>query len=332
MKNGFSVKRSAFLRITLLGVLGASPAGAQQTGKTYRVAILTARGDATNNVFLDAFRRALSRLGYQEGKNLEVVVHNSGGDLKQLPTLATELVRTNVDVIVASSSPAIAAAQHATRSVPIVMLQTSDPFRFVASLARPGGNITGEANMDAELEGKRLQLLKELVPRMQRVAIIRDPANLGNLASWREAQSVAHRLGLQAFAVDMRSSEQIGAAFAAIRHLRADAVVVLPDAVTNINEARIAQLMTAQRLPAIYSLGANDAAHFGELMAYGASQVAGWEQAASYVDRILKGAKPADLPVERPTTFELVVNLKTAREIGVTVPQSILLRADQVIR
>ena len=238
-------------------------------------------------------------------------------------------MRAKPDVIVAAGSPVIAAVQHATKSVPIVMLNTSDPFRFVASLAKPGGNITGLASMDAELEGKRLQLLVELVPRMQRVAVIRDPENVGNLATWRAAQSVAHEHGIQALPVDVRSPQDINAAFKTIRNLRADAIIVLPNAVTNTNPARIEQLASSQKLSAIYSGGLGGS---GALLSYGASSKASFAQAASYVDRILKGANPADLPVEQPTTFELIVNLKTARASGITVPQSILLQATQVIR
>jgi putative tryptophan/tyrosine transport system substrate-binding protein len=326
------VRRSAVLGLALLGVLSGSLASAQSAGKTYRVGILTARTVASDRPFLDAFRRAMSSLGYEAGKNLEIVYRYTSGQNTRLSVLAAELVRANVDVIVASSSPAIAAVQHATTSVPIVMLQTSEPFRFVASLARPGGNITGMDPMEAELEGKRLQLLKELVPRIQRVAVMRDPSNPGNLVSWREAQSVAHRLGIEAFAVDVRSAQQIDAAFETIRRLDADAVLVLPAGVFNLRAAHIVRLVTAQRLPAVYSLVENVPAQLGELMMYGASNVAAWGQAAGYVDRILKGAKPADLPIERPTTFELIVNLKAAHDIGITVPQSILLRADRVIR
>lgn len=321
------MKRSAVLGFALLGVLGGSPAGAQQSGKTYRVAILTATSTFAQTAAADTFRRALSALGYEEGKNLELL--SRAADPAQLPAFAAELVRAKPDVIVAAGSPEIAAVQHATKSVPIVMLNTSDPFRFVASLAKPGGNITGLATMDAELEGKRLQLLIELVPRMQRVAVIRDPENPGNLATWRQAQSVARAHGIQVLPVDVRSSKDIDAAFRTIRNLRAGAIIVLPNIATNTDPARIEQLATAQRLPAIYSgaLGG-----FGALLSYGASSTAAFTQATSYVDRILKGAKPADLPVAQPTTFELIVNLKTARAIGITVPQSILLQATQVIR
>lgn len=307
--------------------MSESPAAAQQAGKIYRVAILTGRAPTAQRLANETFRRALSALGYVEGKNLEIA--SRSGSPAQLSALATDLVRAKPDVLVAASSPVIAAAQYATKSVPIVMLNTSDPFRFVASLAKPGGNITGLANMDADLEGKRLQLLVELVPRMRRVAVIRDPDNVGNVASWRVAQSVARGHGIQALPVDVRSPAEINAAFKMIRNLRADAVIMLPSAVTNDNPARIVQLATAQRVPAIYSGGAPGS---GALIGYGASAIAAFTQAASYVDRILKGAKPADLPVERPTTFELVVNLRTARAIGITVPQSILLQATRVIR
>jgi len=316
----------------MLAVLRESPAGAQQTGKTYRVGILSGRAPEDDRMNLDAFRRSLSGLGYQERKNLDIVYRSASGDSERYPELAADLVRAKLDVIVAQGTPAIAAAKRATTSVPIVMTNSSEPvgFGFIVSLARPGGNITGPANMDVELIGKRLQLLKELVPRLRRVAVIGNPSDVANLAGWREAESDARRLGMTAVAVEIRSSDQIDAAVKTLPHLRADAIVVLPDTVMLSNAVRIVRLVAAQKLPAVYQNSSYTAA--GGLMFYGPSEIATWSRAATYVDRILKGAKPADLPVERPTTFELIVNLKAARDIGITVPQSILLRADQVIR
>jgi len=316
----------------MLGVVGRAPASAQQAGKTYRVGILTGNTLASDRPLLDSFRRTLSGLGYQEGKNLDIVYRGAGGDYKRLPEFAADLVRAKPDAIVAAGTPMIAAAKRATTSVPIVMTDNPDPvgFGFIVSLARPGGNITGTMNMNAELNGKRLQLLKELVPRLQRVAVLRNPSNSGNLAEWRVAESVARTLGIAAFAVDIRSADQIDGALKTIPHLRADAILVLPDAATVGNAAHVVQLVAAQRMPAIYSLDVFTAV--GGLMVYAASSVAIWSQTATYVDRILKGAKPADLPVEQPTTFELIVNLKTARNLGITFPQSILLRATEIIR
>lgn len=326
------MKRSAVLGLALLGVLGGSPAGAQQAGKTYRVGILTARTPAFDRPLLDAFRRAMAALGYREGINLEIVYRGAGGNMKRLPQLAAEIVRAKPDVIVASAVLAIAAAKRATTSVPIVMAEVSDPVSagFIASLARPGGNITGGANMDAELAGKRLQLLKELVPHLRCIAVVRNPANPATMAQWRGAESVLGTSGISQVAIDIRSADQIDAALKTVAHQHVDAIIVLPDAVTLNNAARIVRLVAAQRLPAIYQQVTFIAV--GGLIAYGTSEIADWRRAATYVDRILKGAKPADLPVEQPTTFELVVNLKTARSLGITVPQSILLQATQVIR
>ena len=318
----------------MLGVLGGSPIGAQQVGKTYRVGILRIGTSRVNvRVGVDAFRRTLAGLGYQEGKNLEILYWYAGGDQKRLPNLAADLVRAKPDVIVADSTPLIAAAKHATTSIPIVMVQNSDPIgsRLIASLARPGGNVTGMTTMSADLEGKRLQLLKELVPGLRRVAVVHNHSNPGVASEWRGAERVAHTSGIQAFAIDIRSADRIDAAMRTIPHLRADAIFVLADPMLTLNAASVVRSVAARKLPAIYSLDTGFAAA-GGLIIYGASNASIWSGAATYVDRILKGAKPADLPVERPTIFELIVNLKTAHTLGITVPQSILLRADEVIR
>jgi putative tryptophan/tyrosine transport system substrate-binding protein len=326
------VKRSVVLSIGLLGVLSGLPAAAQQARKTYRVGILSGSTLAYDRPSLDAFRRAMAGLGYQEGTNLDIVYRSSGGDLKRLPELAAGLVRAKPDVIVGAANLSIAAAKRATTSIPIVMTGVSDPLGlgFVASLARPGGNITGVANMNGDLNGKRLQLLKELVPGLRRVAVTRNPDIPATLLQWREAESAARTAGVQAFAIDIRSSNQIDGALKTVAHQHADAVIVLPDTVTLSNAPHVVRRMAELRLPAIYQTDPFIAA--GGLMAYGATRIADWSRAATYVARILKGANPADLPVERPTTFELTVNLKTARSLGITVPQSILLSATQVIR
>jgi len=326
------MKRSAVIAFALLGVLCASPAGAQQAGKTYRVGILTAGTTAARRPLVDAFRRAMAGLGYREGTNLEIIYRFAGGDVNRLPALAVDLVRAKPDVIVAANTASVAAAKRATTSIPIVMTATSDPVGsgFIASLARPGGNVTGTTNMNTELEGKRLQLLKELVPHLQRVAVLRNISNFANLDSWRETQNVARTMGIEVIAVDIRSPNQIDATLGAVPHLHAGAILVLNDAVLASNAASIVRLVAAQRIPAVYGLGRYTVA--GGLMVYGDSEIADWARSATYVDRILKGAKPADLPVERPTTFELVVNLKTARTLGIIVPQSILLRATDIIQ
>jgi putative tryptophan/tyrosine transport system substrate-binding protein len=326
------VKRSAALGIVLLGALGGLPAAAQQAGKTYRVGILSGVSLVTDGRLVSALRGALSALGYQEGKNLEIVYRAANRDLTRLPALAADLVRAKPDVIVVEGTGVIKTIQRVTMSIPIVIVYSSNAVAlgFVASLAHPGGNITGMTTGMAELFGKDLQILKELVPHIERVAVIRNPSNAANLASWRVAESVAPSLGIHVFAVNLNSPEQTDAAFKTIRSLRADAAAVLPGAATPTQPERFVRLAAAQRLPAIYTIEAYVTA--GGLVYYGPSEIADWREAATYVDRILKGANPADLPVDRPKTFELIVNLKTARSLGITVPQSILLRADEVIK
>ena len=327
------MKRSAVLGIALLGTLGEMPAGAQQTGKTYRVGIIssgiqrTISGQSNRGAFLGA----LSGLGYQQGKNLEII-QRTVTDVTLLPELAADLVREKPDVIVAGGNLVIAALQRATTSVPIVMTQNADPVGvgFIASLAHPGGNISGATNMNAALVGKQLQLLKELVPHLRRVVVVRDPASAANLLMWREAESLEATIGAHFVALDIRSANEIDRALSTLPHFGADAVFVFADNVINANGPRIVRLVAAQRLPAMYQDSGFTAA--GGLMSYGADPNDSWRRAATYVARILKGAKPADLPVAQPTVFELVVNLKAAHAIGITVPQSILVRADQVIR
>lgn len=325
------MKRAAVLTIALLGVLGVLPAAAQQSGKTYVVGVLSDTAMVADEAPVAALRRKLAGLGYNEGKNLKIL-YRSSTDYKQLPELAAGLVRAKVDVIVVAGTPAITAAHHATSSIPIVMTSNPDPVGagLVLSLARPGGNITGLENMGAELTGKELQLLRELIPHLQCVAVLLNRSNRGNLGVWRSLSSTARSTGIQLVEVDIRSPAQIDAAFKTLPQLRPGALMVLNDGVMLSNAAHVVQLIAARRVPAVYGLPQYTDA--GGLMSYGASADGLWIQVASYVDRILKGASPADLPVENPTTFQLIVNLKTAHNLGLTVPQSILLRATQVIR
>ena len=281
---------------------------------------------------LDAFRRALSGLGYTEGRNLEIIVRAADGDMQRIPGLAADLVRRKPDAILAVGSAAIAALKRATTSIPIVMTESTDPVGagFIASLAHPGGNITGVADMDVELNGKWLQLFGELVPHLQRVAVAGNPLNPGNRLMQRAATRLAGTIGMTAFAVDIPSADRIDTALSALRQRRADALIVLGDPVTVLEAAHVVRLVTAQKVPAIYEQDSFIAA--GGLMYYSSSDKAMFVQAASYVDQILKGANPGELPAARPTTFDLVVNLKAARAIGITIPQSILLQATQIIR
>ena len=271
----------------------------------------------------------MAGLGYQEGKNLEIDYRGADGAFARLFALAVELIRAKPDVIVVAGARATAAAKRATASIPIVMTENFDPvaFGFVASLARPGGNIAGTTLID--LTGKWLQLLMELDPRVRRVAAIGDASFLKNVGSWHALQKVARLIGIQTVALGVRYN-QVDVELNALPHLHVDGIIVFDDAVTISNVARIVRPVTALRLPAVYA--AERFAAAGGLLVYTASSTGIWSQAATYVDRILKGAKPADLPVERPSTFDLIVNLKTAHQLGITVPQSILLRATQVIQ
>lgn len=322
------MKRVTVLAATFAAALRA-PAAAQQAGKTYRVGIL---GPSTGGPTMSAFPRALAGLSYHEGKNLELITRFSAGDITRLPVLAAELVRANPDVIVAEGYLQIAALKRATSSIPVVMAGTADPVAsgFVASLAHPGGNITGIENLNEVVIGKQLQLLGEIVPHLRRVAVLRNPSSPANTIMWREAGRVGRAIGIQTVAVESVTADQLDAAFKAFPHIHADAIIELDQPATLSNPGRLVRLVAAQHLPAIYQNSAFTAA--GGLMYYGASESALWSEVAIYVDRILKGAKPADLPVERPTTFDLAVNLKTALVLGLTVPQSILLQATQVIR
>lgn len=326
------MKRPAVLGLALFAVLRELPARAQPAGKTYRVGILSGRTAASDRLDLGAFRRELSSLGYHEGKNLELVYRAVGGDYSRLPGVTAALVGSHVDAIVAQGTNQVIAAKRATTSVPIIIVEIADPVSLglIASLARPGGNITGVTNLSAALVGKQLELLKELVPRLRRIVVLRNPDNLANSIALRTAHRAARTLGMAVVVSDVRSSAQIDAAVKTIPKLRADAALVLADGMMLAHAARIVQVAAELRLPAVYPQNSFSSA--GGLIAYGVSTTAQWSQAATYVDRILKGAKPADLPVENPAIFELIVNLKTARSLGLTVPQSILLSANQVIK
>jgi putative tryptophan/tyrosine transport system substrate-binding protein len=282
----------------------------------------------------EAFRQGLHDLGYVEGQNLVLEGRDAGESVERLPDLAAELVRLRVAVLVARGAPAIRAAQHATRTIPIVMAGTSEAVElgFVASLAHPRGNITGVSWLGAGLPGKRLELLKELVPPRARIAILANPANPYYASRLHTLTEAARGLGLHLHVVEVRQADELAPAFAALPQARADALLVMEDALvlsTSLG-GRIAALAATSRLPAMY--GWREYVAAGGLMSYGPSFRDIHRRAAVYVDKILKGAKPADLPVEQPTTFELVINLKTAQALGLTIPPSLLFQADEVIR
>ena len=305
---------------------------AQQPGKIARVGFLLPYSPAPD-ARVEAFRQGLRELGYVEGQNVTIEYRWADGKFEQLPELAADLVRLKVDVIVTAVTQASLAARQATGAIPIVMVGVSDPVGsgLVASLARPGANITGTSSMTAEVVGKQLELLKETVPRISQVAALWNPANPVFQAIQRKETEVAARaLGVQLRILEARGPGDIERAFGAMTSARARALLVLGDPVFNSHRKRIADLALNGRLPAVS--GTREFVDAGGLMAYGPSFTEMHRRAAYYVDRILKGTKPADLPVEQPTKFELVVNLKTAKQIGMAIPPNVLARANQVIR
>jgi len=301
---------------------------AQQPTKIPRIGFLAA--NRTNRI--EAFRQGLRELGYIEGKNIVVEWRFAEGKLDRLPELTAELVRLKVDVIVASGAASTRPAKEATGTIPIVMASENDPVGsgFVASLARPGGNITGLSQMAPELAGKRLELLKEIVPRLSRVAVFGELSNPGNAQALKETELAAAAFGVQLQSQDIRDTKDIEAGFQAASKGHADAALVLSGPVATSQRAHIAILAAKSRLPVIYPQ--SDYMDAGGLMFYGPSISDLFRRAATYVDKILKGSKPVDLPVEQPTKFEFIVNLKAAKQIGLTIPPNVLTRADKVIR
>ena len=280
----------------------------------------------------EAFRNGLRELGYVEGQNIVIEFRNAEGRVERLPDLAAELVRLKVDAIVAAPNAAIEAVRRATRTIPIVMAASEDPVGsgFVFSLARPGGNITGVTGMAPELSGKRLELLKEVVPKLSQVAILWDPDGPASAVQLRESEVAARALGVELQSLSLRGpSPDFESAFRAATTARAGALITVNSPLTIGHRIRIIELAAKSHLPALY--GFREFVEAGGLMAYGASLPDTHPRAALYVDRILKGAKPADLPVEQPTKFELVINMKTAKALGLSIPPSLLGRADQVI-
>ena len=323
--------RTAFaLMITM--TIGTSSAVAQSAAKLTKIGVLLPGTPASAQVLFQAFEHGMRELGYLEGEHVVFERRFAEGRPDRLPDLAAELVRLSVDVIVTSTDPGIAAVKQQTRTIPIVMANSTDPVGtgFVASLARPGGNITGNSSMSAELTGKRLDLLREVVPGLSRVAILWNPDIRGAGLEYRETEGAAGRLHLQLQSVEVTRNDDLDRAFAAMATRRAQALLVPAlNPMAFVNRNRIAALARQHRLPSIY--GTREFADVGGLMAFGANVADQWRHAAAYVDRILKGARPGDLPVQQPTTFELVVNLKTAKALGLTIPSSLLQRADHVV-
>ena len=327
-----SARRGLVLAV-MAGTLAAPlPSFAQQPGNIARVGFLHPASPQGAEIFLQAFRDGLRELGYVEGKNLQIEVRWGDGKLERLPALATELVQANVNVIVAASSPSIVAASKATRTIPIVMPLSSDPVGdgLVASLARPGGNITGLSVMSPELGEKRIQLLKELFPKVSRaMAVLWNPAYVGMRARFEQAQVAAPAVGLTVRSMEVRDARELDAAFEGITREHPEALLILVDPFTRSQRSRIVEFAAAQRLPAIYE--SSEFVDVGGLISYGPNIADQFRRAAIYVDKILKGAKPADLPIEQPTSFELVINMSAARALGIKLPESIRLRASRVI-
>lgn len=303
------------------------PAGAQPARKVYRVGYLF-----TGLLPPKEFLQALHDLGYVEGRNLALDVRGAEGREDRLPVLAAELVQLQVDVIVAPGEAAAQAAKHATTTIPIVLAAAADPVGagLVASLARPGGNITGVSTLSRALNGKRLELLKETFPKVIRVAVLTRAASVTAGGQLQELEGDARSLGLQLHMFEVRDLNDFDSAFAAIIKERADALLDLPDPLFHANRRRIAEFVARNRLLSIFH--ARDFVEVGGLMSYAASFADTYRRTAVYVDKILKGAAPADLPVEQPTKFELVINLKTAQALGITIPPTLLFQADEVIK
>jgi len=315
-----------------MGGLLAVPfaARAQQTGKVYRIGVVEAIPAAQNVANLDALRRGLRELGYVEGRNLIIEYRSADGHSERFPGLASELVRLKVDLIVTRGTPAARAAKTATETIPVVMATMGDPSAIVASFARPGGNITGVTTFSTELTAKRIELLKELVPNLSRVALLHNMGNPAVPPEWQETKMAARSLGLQAELLDVRSQADLLGAFERAVRERIDALVIGADGLTQAHQHAIVNWVALNKLPAVYP--AREFVEAGGLIAYAVNYPDLYFRFARYIDKIFKGAKPGDLPVEQPTKFELVINLKTAKALGLTIPLSLLVRADEVIQ
>ena len=326
--------RALVTAVLLLAVATVCPpVDAQQAPKIAKIGLLIVSTSAGSGHLVEAFRQGLLELGHVEGKTFVLELRYGESTSERLPELARELVGLKVDVIVAATDVAIAAVKRETRTIPIVMVSSNDPVGtgFVASLARPGGHVTGLSNISSELSGKRLELLREVVPGLSRVPFLWNPDGRGAVLDYKETEAAARSLRLDLQSVEMSSAEDLDRAFSAVTSQRAQALI-LPavNPLTLSKRAEIASFTLRNRLPSMYAT--KEYVDAGGLMSYGPSLLAMYRRAATYVDKILKGAKPADLPVEQPTKFELVINLKSAKALGLTVPRSLLQRADQVIQ
>ncbi len=320
--------------LSLTVVLASGASVAQQAGKVWRIGILQTSAPKDEAVRLTALEQGLAELGYVDGRNIVFINRNAGPQVGRLPELATELVRAGVDVIVTSTNPSTLAAKNATTTIPIVMTVGVEPVEagLVASLAKPGANVTGLTfDVDAtQLAAKRLEILKELMPSVSRVAVLWNPAYAPGSLRFRGTEQAGRSLGIAIVSVHFSEKSDAQRAFAEIRRAQAEAVTVLSDPVTVARRLDITEMAARYRVPAIYAL--REWVEDGGLMSYATSHNEQWRRAARYVDKIVKGAKAADLPVEQPSKFELAINLKTAKALGLTIPQSLLVRAEEIIQ
>ena len=334
-KSGPADKNLKWLGLSVIAfvlVVSGFVAQAQQSTKIPRIGYLTGVSLSADSPRFEGFRQGLRELGYVEGKNIVIEYRYAEGKLDRLPALAAELVRLKVDIIVSAGATGTRAAKEATTTIPIVMAQDPDPVGsgFVASLARPGGNITGLSSLTADLSGKRLELLKEILPKLSRLAVLGTSASPGMAQQLRETELAAGAFGMQFQFLDILDPKDIEAEFRAATKWRADAVLVLRGPVLTSQRTQVVELAVKSRLPATYP--ETEYVEAGGLMSYGVSNIDLFRRAATYVDKILKGTKPADLPVEQPIKFEFIINLKAAKQIGLTIPPNVLARADRVIR
>ena len=332
MTSGAAADRRAFVATLAAGVLlRPRAAPAQPAGRVARVGYLTPSSVSARGGMIE-LRQRLRDLGYVEGRDVRFEIRGANEDFERLPDLAADLVRTGVDLIVAVSSPAIRAAENATSTIPIVMVSGTDPVAglFVVSLARPGSNVTGVTTYLPELAGKRLEVLRECLPGLRRVAVLANLRNPSSAAEARETEVAGKTMALEIHVADARLPEQYPDAFATVTRGGAGALFVTADPILSSNRERIMQLADSHRLPAMYEWP--EIVEAGGLLSYGPSLADVNTRVAAYVDKILKGAKPADLPVQRPTRFELAVNLKTAAALGITIPSAMVGRAGRVIR
>jgi len=325
-------KKIILLALCSLLLTLSFPTQAQRQAKVAKIGWFGSRSASAPAPVLALFRRELRALGYVEGKNIAIEYRSAEDKPDRLPALADELVRLKVDVLFAPSTNEALVAKNATKTIPIVFVGSGDPVAagLVESLARPGGNITGFTRIGTVLIGKRLELLKETIPKLSRVALMWNPQEAGSRQEWKESQLPAGELGLQLHSMEVSSADKIDSAFNETAKAGSGALAEATSSLFSTNQKRIADVAKKYRLPAIYSRG--DRVDSGGLMSYGADQIEPYKRAAVLVDKILKGAKPGDLPVEQPTKFELIINLKAAKQIGLTIPPAVIYQADKLIK